>query len=150
MLSLRSFRSSWYQPICLLVCFYLLACSPSARFSSTRITPTAHTASKLSQGSTIYGEASYYADQFHGKITANGEVFDMNEISAAHKTLPFNTKLKVTNLENNRSVIVRVNDRGPYKKGRILDLSYRAAQEIGMLDTGVANVKITILELGDE
>ncbi len=150
MLPARSLLSSWCCLICILTIVVFTACSPSARFSSKRLTPTAHAASELNQGSTIYGEASYYADQFHGKITANGEIFDMNEISAAHKTLPFNTKLKVTNLDNNRSVIVRVNDRGPYKKGRILDLSYRAAQEIGMLDTGVANVKITILELGNE
>lgn len=88
------------------------------------------------------GKASFYADKFHGRQTASGERFDMYDLTAAHKTLPFGTYLKVTNLKNNKSVIVKVNDRGPYAKGRILDLSKAAAKKIDMIADGVANVKI--------
>ena len=97
----------------------------------------------------FYGEASYYAEKFHGRKTANGEIFDMYKTSAAHKTLPFNTLIQVTNLENQKSVVVRVNDRGPYKKRRVLDLSYRAAQEIDLVSSGVVRVKVKIVKMGD-
>lgn len=89
------------------------------------------------------GIASWYGPGFHGRKTANGERFNTNELTAAHKTLPFNTILKVTNLENDRYTIVRVNDRGPYARGRIIDLSYAAKSEIGM--KGLAKVKIEIV-----
>lgn len=90
----------------------------------------------------IKGKASYYADFFHGRRTANGERFNMHALTAAHKSLPFGTILKVTNLDNNKSVMVRVNDRGPYVRGRVLDLSLGAAKIIGMTGKGVANVSI--------
>lgn len=86
------------------------------------------------------GTASWYGPGFHGRKTANGERFNTNELTCAHKTLPFNTLLKVTNLENGRYTIVRVNDRGPYSKGRIIDLSNAAKNEIGM--GGLAKVRI--------
>ena len=89
---------------------------------------------------------SYYADKFHGRTTANGEKFDMYALTAAHKKLPFGTVIKVTNLQNGMSITVRVNDRGPFVKGRILDLSYAAAQKVGMIRTGVAKVAIVIVE----
>jgi rare lipoprotein A len=92
-----------------------------------------------------YGKASYYAGQFIGRKTANGEIFTSNEYTCAHKTLPFGTKLKVTNLETNESIIVRVNDRGPYVKNRIVDLSLRGAHELGLMKSGVANVSIEIV-----
>lgn len=92
------------------------------------------------------GEASYYADQFHGRKTANGETFDMNKLTAAHRSLPFGTKVKVTNLQNRRQVIVRINDRGPYAKGRVLDVSYEAAKQLDMVRSGVADVTIVITE----
>ena len=92
-----------------------------------------------------YGKASYYAGQFIGRRTANGEIFTSNEYTCAHKSLPFGTKLKVTNLETNESIIVRVNDRGPYVKTRIIDLSFRGAQELGLLKSGIANVSIEIV-----
>jgi rare lipoprotein A len=90
------------------------------------------------------GEASFYGkgDGFAGRKTANGEIFDPSAMTAAHKTLPLGTRLKVTNLANSRSVLVRVNDRGPYAKGRILDLSYGAAQRLGMVGAGHARVKL--------
>lgn len=96
-------------------------------------------------GFTQTGMISYYADKFHGKKTASGARFDKNAMTAAHRTLPFGTKLKVTNLKNGKSVTVTVNDRGPYAHGRILDLSEAAAREIGMLDTGTAKVRIEVL-----
>ncbi|MFP4458556.1 MAG: septal ring lytic transglycosylase RlpA family protein [Candidatus Zixiibacteriota bacterium] len=92
------------------------------------------------------GVASYYADEFHGKKTSCGEVFDMNELTAAHRTLPFQTNVKVTNYLNGESVIVRINDRGPFVKGRIIDLSKSAAKEINMISTGTAPVKLEIQE----
>jgi len=92
-----------------------------------------------------YGKASYYAGQFVGRMTANGEIFTSTEYTCAHKTLPFGTKLKVTNLETNESIVVRVNDRGPYVRNRIIDLSLRGAREIGLLKSGVANVSIEIV-----
>jgi rare lipoprotein A len=89
-----------------------------------------------------YGKASYYGEDFHGKKTASGEVFNMWDYTCAHKTLPFNTKLKVTNLKNKKTVIVRVNDRGPFVRGRIIDLSFAAAKKIGMIKDGIIKVKI--------
>jgi rare lipoprotein A len=86
--------------------------------------------------------ASYYALEFHGRTTANGERFNMRAMTAAHRTLPFNTSVKVTNLSNGLSVTVRINDRGPFKKNRIIDLSYAAARKIGLIGPGTAEVEI--------
>lgn len=91
------------------------------------------------------GIASWYGPQFHAKATANGEQFDMNEISAAHKTLPLPTVVQVTNLENGRSLKVRINDRGPYAHGRIIDMSRRAAQLLGFEQQGTAKVRVSVL-----
>ena len=90
------------------------------------------------------GIASWYGEQFHGKYTANGEVFDLNQMTAAHRTLPMPTVVRVTNLENGRSIEVRVNDRGPYARGRIIDLSRRAAQLLGFEGQGTAKVRVQI------
>lgn len=92
--------------------------------------------------------ASYYGDDFNGKKTANGEIFDSNALTAAHKSYPFNTKLKVTNLKNGKSVIVRVNDRGPHVKGRQLDLSKQAAILLGIEGAGVSKVAVTRIDGG--
>jgi rare lipoprotein A len=91
------------------------------------------------------GKASWYGPQFHGRMTANGEIFDSNELTAAHPNLPFGTKVKVTNVINGRSVIVRINDRGPFVKGRIIDVSAGAARLLNMINTGVASVQLEIL-----
>ncbi|MGV3657069.1 MAG: septal ring lytic transglycosylase RlpA family protein [Chitinophagaceae bacterium] len=88
------------------------------------------------------GKASYYADKFNGRKTANGEIFRNRKKTAAHKTLPFGTIVKVTNLRNGRSVKVRINDRGPFVAGRHIDLSKKAARKIGMVQEGVGNVKM--------
>jgi len=95
---------------------------------------------------TYTGKASYYGPGFHGRKCANGQVFDMNKLTCAHKTLPFGTKLKVTNLKNGKSTVVEVTDRGPYVKGRIIDLSKAAAQKIDMVAAGVVNVEIEIVQ----
>ena len=91
------------------------------------------------------GRASWYGPGFHGRRTANGEVFNQNALTAAHPSLTFGTKVKVTNLNNGRSVIVRINDRGPYAGGRVIDLSTAAARSLKMIRSGVARVKVTVL-----
>jgi len=147
----------------LLVLTMLYTCTPSPRFTtrpepdpagaesgepkSARKTPP-ELSTHFRPGQSIIGVSSYYGRKFHGRPTANGETFDMYGISAAHRTLPFNTVLRVTNLANNESLIVRVNDRGPFVPGRILDLSYAAAKELGFVVDGTATVKVEIVELG--
>jgi len=96
------------------------------------------------------GIASWYGDKFHGRKTSNGETYDMYAMTAAHKTLPMNVYLKVTNLDNSRSTVVRVNDRGPFVRSRIVDLSYSAAKELGVVGPGTAPVRIEALGYRDE
>jgi rare lipoprotein A len=96
----------------------------------------------------ISGSASWYGDKFHGRQTANGERYDMNKLTAAHKTLPFGTKVRVTNRNNGKAVVVRINDRGPYVGRRVIDLSRGAATAVGMIGTGVAAVKLEVLDSG--
>jgi rare lipoprotein A len=96
----------------------------------------------------LEGVASYYAHEFHGRTTASGETYDMNALTAAHRTLPFHTRVRVMNLENSRSIEVRINDRGPFKEGRVIDLSFKAALELGIIARGTAPVRIQILEFG--
>lgn len=94
---------------------------------------------------TDVGYASWYGPGFHGRLTANGEVYDQYAISAAHKSLPLPCFIHVTNLENGRTLVVRVNDRGPFVDGRILDLSYGAAARLGIVENGVVKVKIDLI-----
>lgn len=96
-------------------------------------------------GKILSGQASYYADKFDGRMTANGEKFDQKALTAAHKTLPFGTILKVKNLDNGKVVEVRINDRGPYVGDRLIDLSKAAAERLGMMGSGLANVEVEIL-----
>lgn len=106
----------------------------------------------LLHAATVYKSgvtASYYADKFHGRKTSSGEVFNMYDYTAAHKTLPFGTMLRVTNLANGKYVTVKVNDRGPFVKGRELDVSKAAAVKLGMIKTGTAKVRIEILGKGE-
>ena len=97
------------------------------------------------QGFVQEGIASWYGGDFHGRLTASGEVYDMYAQTAAHKTLPMNTYVRVTNLRNKRRLVVRINDRGPFVKGRILDLSYAAARKLGMVEQGTAPVRLQAL-----
>lgn len=95
------------------------------------------------------GIASWYGHKFHGHLTSNGETYDMYAMTAAHKTLPIPCYVKVTNNENNRSVVVRVNDRGPFHDGRMIDLSYAAASKLGYLNKGTANVSIEAINFDE-
>ncbi len=88
------------------------------------------------------GKASWYGQRYHGRTTASGVRFDMNAMTAAHRSLPFGTRVRVTNLANRRSVVVTINDRGPFAGGRIIDLSRRAAEILGMVRTGVVRVRV--------
>ncbi len=103
---------------------------------------------KLKRG-TQEGVSSWYGKKFHGNPTASGEIYDMHGLSAAHRTLPLNTIVEVTNLDNGRSVVLKVNDRGPFIKGRILDCSYGAAKELDFANAGLARVRIEVIKEGD-
>ena len=140
-----------------IIVLLMYSCAPSPRYTIEKIRKvpypkTPEKTLKLGEegeervpvGTKFRGLASYYADYFHSKKTSNSETYDMYGLTCAHKTLPFHTWLEVTNLANGRTVIVRVNDRGPFIEGRIIDLSYGAAKELGMLDTGVEAVEIMI------
>jgi len=93
------------------------------------------------------GIASYYHDSLHGNKTASGQIYDKNKISAAHKSLPLGTRVRVTDLRTGKSIEARVNDRGPFVKGRIIDLSRQAAKELGLLKKGITKVKVEVLSV---
>ncbi len=145
-----------------LICFLIIVnCSSSPRYNSgnskdfspnnTSKPTSLKTKSNFNKHrKTMKGVSSFYAEDFHGKLTANGEVYDMYGLTAAHKTLPLNTIIRVTNITNNKSLILRINDRGPYVKGRILDCSYGAAKKLGFVNDGTAEVKIEVIEWGDD
>jgi len=104
-----------------------------------------YTPTMVSVGDSFSGVSSWYGKDFHGKKTSNGEVYNMYEMTAAHKTLPMNTMLKVTNLKNNKSIVVRVNDRGPFVGTRVIDLSYTAATRIDLVANGTGPVSLEVL-----
>jgi rare lipoprotein A len=124
----------------------------SACGKTVRVAPpggSSISSSRNAETSELVGIASYYAEPYHGRKTANGETFDTYEhMTAAHKTLPFNTVVKVRNQANGKDVEVRINDRGPFIDGRIIDLSLKAAREIDMVRAGVVPVKLEILKEG--
>lgn len=147
------------------VLMFLVGCSSAPRFylkepakvekgnkrtstSEVRKIDTFHNPSNAIES--VTGFASFYADAFDGKMTANGEIYNMYELTAAHKTYPFNTMIRVVNLANNKTVIVRINDRGPFVENRIIDLSLGAATQLGMDKTGVQEVRLEIIEWGVE
>ncbi len=94
------------------------------------------------------GVASWYGEDFHGRPTSSGEIYNMYDLTAAHKLMPLGTVAKITHLDNGRSVVVKINDRGPFVDGRVIDLSYSAASEIGMVEEGVSKVEIKVLKWG--
>jgi len=135
----------------------LAACSVSPRYTrSSRQNRQSHSNRSVTQISGVryskgkpyseVGYASYYANKFNGRKTANGERYYKNVYTAAHRSLPFNTLVKVTNLSNNKSVILRINDRGPFVKNRILDVSRCAAEDLGIIKSGIGKVKIEVVE----
>lgn len=109
---------------------------------------TYQTLKKIEVGFSQQGVASWYGPGFHGKKTASGETYDMHQFTAAHNVLPLNTLVKVTNLENGKEVVVRVNDRGPFVDDRVIDLSLSAALGLGMVKPGTAPVRITVMDPG--
>lgn len=122
----------------------ITSCSSSKRFTTEKDAEN-YEQNRFDEESLVLieqGIASYYADEYQGKKTASGEIYNMNDLTAAHPNLPFGIKLLVKNLKNNKSVIVRVNDRMPQFKGRIIDLSLAAAKEIGMIADGTVEVRI--------
>jgi rare lipoprotein A len=102
---------------------------------------------RVQVGHTQNGIASYYHDSLNGNKTASGEIYDKRTLSAAHKTLPLGTRVRVTKLSNGKSIVLKINDRGPFVKGRIIDLSRRAARELGMIQSGLARVKVEVLSV---
>lgn len=134
---------------------FLSGCGPSPRYTDRMLSPDLRRGKETSvliKGvkHTAIMTASYYGKDFHGRKTSSGEIFDMYGMTAAHKTLPLGTVLKVTYIPTGKSVIVRVNDRGPFVPGRDLDLSYGAALKIGLVRDGVGKVKVTVIKWGDE
>jgi len=119
-------------------------CASTPRAKRTIAVPS----TRSTPAKTIVGIASYYGKEYHGRTTASGEIFDMTKLTAAHRSLPFGINVRVTNLSNNHSVIVRVNDRGPFIAGRIIDLSLAAAQRLGMITAGLARVSVEPVESG--
>ncbi len=128
----------------------LLACSGCSgsthRKGYTRVTKSSRVQKKAEIGYTFTGDASYYGKGFDGKKTASGEIFDRNAMTCAHRSLPFGTKLKVVRVKTGASVVVRVNDRGPYAKRRVLDLSEAAGKVLGLDKAGHAQVTATVIE----
>ena len=148
----------------ILIILFVYSCTPSPRYASQNIKkdnnaskskkvktiPVKPAPKDFDKSKTIFkGVSSYYGKDFHGKLTANGEVFDMYGITAAHKTIPLNTVVRVTNLDNDKSIILRINDRGPYIEGRMLDCSYGAAKKLGFINAGMANIEMKVIEWGD-
>ena len=137
----------------LVMCVLFADCTNSPRYGNSVGTRKKSNSRNLKSAKrmpkVITGVSSFYGTDFHGKLTANGEVFDMYGLTAAHKTLPLNTTVRVTNLANNKSLILRINDRGPYIKGRILDCSYGAAKKLDFIIQGTTKVRIEIIEVGD-
>ncbi|MCB2212015.1 septal ring lytic transglycosylase RlpA family protein [bacterium] len=119
---------------------------PAARAQQQRAPEQQQTHPTTTTGEVLTGFASYYGPKFVGRPTANGEIFDPRQMTCAHRTLPFNTMLRVTLISSGKSVVVRVNDRGPYAKDRIIDLSEAAAEKIGLKAVGVGYVQAEILE----
>ncbi|MFH1212847.1 MAG: septal ring lytic transglycosylase RlpA family protein [Candidatus Neomarinimicrobiota bacterium] len=134
----------------------MLSCTSAPRYLYTSPKSGATTRDKnvtLSlKGSnrTVMLTASFYGEEFHGKLTSNGEVFDMYGLTAAHKSLPFGTILQVTYPSTGKSVNIVINDRGPFIPGRDLDLSYGAAKQIGLVNDGVGQVKVKVIKWGDD
>ena len=135
----------------LVIFLFTISCTVSPRYGViNQVNNKKNTKNnRVKSNGVLRGVSSWYGPNFHGKLTANGEVYDMYGVTAAHKTLTLNTVVRVTNLDNGKSLILRINDRGPYVDGRILDCSFGAAKKLGFHEQGTANVEIKIIEEGD-
>ena len=133
------------------ICCLVFSCVSSPRYSSNPDDRDIKKKKKRNSKDVFYGLSSFYGlnDGFDGNLTANGEVYDKDGLSAAHKTLPLNSIVRVTNLDNNKSVVLKINDRGPYIDGRILDCSYGAAKKLDFVDQGITEVKVEVIKWGD-
>lgn len=159
-----NYRLAWHTAATILLCliFGLQACSKSNVYSRpSKAPPPPKTAPGEPKPYKVFGEwyqpiasadgfrqrgiASWYGKKFHGRKTSNGEIYNMYDMTAAHKTLPFNTYVRVVNLENGRQTTVRINDRGPFIRGRIIDLSYTAAGKLKIVGPGTARVRVVAL-----
>ena len=124
---------------------YTSAARHRATMRSYKVLGKRYTPTYVEVGQVMYGISSWYGPNFHGKYTSNGEIYDMNAKTAAHKTWPMDTMVKVKNLQNGKSTVVRINDRGPFVRGRIIDCSYAAGKELGLDKMGIAKVEIKVL-----
>jgi rare lipoprotein A len=124
----------------------LAGCGHKRRPAATAVPPTPRTPAVVQPGHTEEGVASWYGHPYHGRQAANGEIYDMEKMTAAHRTLPFNTWVRVYDLATKRTTEVRITDRGPFVGGRIIDLSHAAAQELGIIGPGTANVRIEVIK----
>ena len=137
----------YYFVVAIFVTLLLSSCTPTVRFSTkTSTSISKETTVKQLKGTQFKGLASYYHDKFVGRQTASGEIFNQKLYTAAHKELPFGTLVRVTRTSNGKTVTVRINDRGPFVAGRIIDLTYTAALELDLIKDGVAEVIIEILD----
>jgi rare lipoprotein A len=133
-------RRRWTEPAALILLGAALAgCGRSPKHAPPAPAPRV--------GAVEEGVASWYGNPYHGRATSSGEIYDMNQMTAAHRTLPLGTRVRVENLSNGRQVEVRINDRGPFVKGRIIDLSRAAAREVRMIGPGTARVRVRVIEL---
>ena len=133
-----------YSIVFVIITISMIGCVASPRFTSAK---TDHP-TENSYAMTEEGVASYYAEEFNGRKTSNGETYDMNGMTAAHRTIPFNSRVRVTNTATGKSIVVRINDRGPFKDNRIIDLSLAAAKELELIGSGTAGVRLEVLEPG--
>ena len=136
--------------LAIIVFAFLFSCTIDRSLRYTSQNKSRYVSQNKTNSDYISGISSFYGKKFHGRKTANGETFNMYDLTAAHKTLPFGTIIEVENLANNKKVTVRINDRGPFVRNRILDLSYAAAKEIEMIKTGTAKIKGKIIFLPDK
>jgi|TARA_B100001741_G_scaffold240243_1_gene201261 rare lipoprotein A (peptidoglycan hydrolase) len=136
----------------LIISFFIVSCGSSISYGDY-VDTTGWSRKQIesikNHPKTQIGIASYYGKKFHKKRTANGEIFNMYKVSAAHKSYPLGTKVRVTNLENGKSIKLIINDRGPFVKGRIIDLSYKAARKLDFVNQGTTKVRIDVIRLGD-
>lgn len=124
----------------------LVACAFAAVAFSVACASTPTVTSPDGGDHAVEGMASWYGEQFHGQQTASGERFDMNAYTAAHRTLPFGTRVRVRTVETKKTVVVRITDRGPFVDGRVIDVSYAAARQLGIIDRGIAEVELEVVE----
>ncbi|RPI02318.1 MAG: septal ring lytic transglycosylase RlpA family protein [Calditrichaeota bacterium] len=139
------------KKVCGLICVLYLLCLPSGCIPYYEPAGYGETIGQDSAKNTpesygpIRGIASFMADEMQGKQTASGEIFNLRELVAAHRSLPFGTQVRVTNLKNDKSVVVRIIDRGPFVTGRVIDVSFQAAKELGFLDSGTTEVELSVV-----